>query len=181
MRAALLTVLLSVSCLATTAGGQAAIALRELTVAPERLPPGCGLTSSPSMRISDNQWLTGLWAGFPSNPWLGVDRAILASIAEQLVASPPVPDGPPLSKPELALFRLRLADGVEEGYGAVYTDEGRSLGTVYAVRYAADATPMPTRAAVLRFASDRIVVLVSGSNSACLQAVRSHVEQLAVR
>jgi hypothetical protein len=41
------------------------------------------------MLISDNQWRTGLWAGFPSNPWLGVDRAILASIAEQLVAPRP--------------------------------------------------------------------------------------------
>lgn len=128
-------------------------------------------------------------AGLPisSNPWTGTDRAIVAAIQERVIDPPPIPDGPPTTKSELARFRLRLADGVEAAYAAIYTDGSPHLITVYAVRYA-DASQLPSqrrsgrgRPANLRLTSDRTVLVVSGEDGACLKAVGARVKELAVR
>ena len=170
------------------AHAQGTFALADLTVPADRLPDGCGLSPSPSIRIGDSQVRGGLWAGLPitRNPWIGTDRAIIASIHERVIDPPPIPDGPPPTKNELARFRLRLADGVEEAYVAVYAGGGPSLVTVNALRYA-DASQLPSspgsgrlRPGALRF-TGRTALAVSGDDDACLQAVVAHVRQVAGR
>jgi hypothetical protein len=174
---------------AARAHAQGAFPLTDLTVPAERLPTGCSLSPSPWIRSSDNRVRTGLWAGLPisSNPWTGTDRAIVASIVERVIDPPRLPDGPPLTSRELARFRLRLADGVEEGYAAVYTDGGLSLITVNALRYS-DITQLPSwrnpervRPGSFRLTFGRTVLVVSGEDGPCLQAVGAHVKELASR
>src|SRR5947207_12255910 len=70
------------------------------------------------------------------NPWIGTDRPLVATIRERVDAPPPVTDGPPLSAPEATRFRLRLADGVEEAYAAVYKQDGPPAIVVYGLRFA---------------------------------------------
>ena len=162
---------------------QSAFPLADLTVPAERLPTGCGLSPSPRIQTA------GLWAGLPitSNPWIGTDRAIVASIHESVIDPPPVPDGPPPTKNELARFRLRLADGVEDAYAAVYTDGGPTLITVSALRYA-DATQLPpsrssSNVSRGRFRSTfgRTVLAVSGDDGPCRRVVEAHVKEVAGR
>lgn len=171
------------------ADAQGAFPLADLTVPAERLPTGCALSPSPSMRTGDNTMRAGLWAGLPisSNPWTGIDRAIVASIVERVIDPPRMPDGPPPTPREVARFRLRLADDVEEAYAAVYTDGGPSLITVNAIRYA-DATQLPPSRSSnrvspsgFRVAFGRTVLTVSGSDGPCLQAVEAHVKDVAAR
>lgn len=172
---------LSVASLTTAAQSQAGIAFRELTVPSERLPLGCSLTASPSIRTADNRVRGGLWLGLPNNPWIGSDPVILASVYERVVDVPAPPDGPPGSSAELAQFRLKLVDDVEEGYAAVYTDGGPYLITVSALRYSPSAQPMRPRSNSLWFASDRVTVAVSGLRSPCWEAVRNHIKELWTR
>src|SRR5687768_15642469 len=98
--------------------------LQQLTVPAERLPAGCTLSPAPAQSIDGQHVRGGLWAGLPisRNPWVGTDRQIIASIRERVDPPSELPDGPPLSRAELARARLRLADGVEAGYAAVYLD-----------------------------------------------------------
>jgi hypothetical protein len=164
------------------------LALADLTVPPDRLPSGCALSTAPTVRIG-NQVRSGLWAGLPisTNPWIGADRATVAAIVERVIDPPPVPDGPPLTKGELARFRSRLADDVEAAYAAIYADGDSTLVTVHAVRYT-DASLVPSRRSSyrarpggLRLTVDRTVLAVSGTNGACSQAVITHVRELAAR
>jgi hypothetical protein len=161
--------------------------LRELTVPADHLPSGCALSPKPSVHLDGNRIRTGLWAGLPTNPWIGTDPLQIASIRE-LMDPPMLPDGPPLTPHDAALFRLRLADGIEEGYGAVYLPSGSNgaLITVFALRFPSDdsaaelwrqAMHRTTRARSL-FAIGSIVVLVFGENGACLQAVATYLESL---
>jgi hypothetical protein len=93
--------------------------LHDLTVGADHLPSDCALSPQPSVRPDGNTIRDALWAGLPANPWIGTDPLRIASICE-LMNPPMVPDGPPFTPREAALFRLQLADGIEEGYGAVY-------------------------------------------------------------
>ena len=160
-------------------------ALADLTIPADRLPSGCALSPSPTIRIG-NQTRTGLWTGLPisSNPWTGTDRAIVVAILERVIDPPPLPDGPPLTRKELAQFRSRLADDVEEAYAAIYADGDSSLVTVHAVRYS-DASLVPTRRSSdrarpvgLRLTVDRTVLAISGNNGACSQAITALVREL---
>ena len=158
--------------------------LADLTVPAERLPTGCGLSPSPSIRMR-----AGLWAGLPisSNPWTGTDRGIVASIVERVIDPPRIPDGPPPTNSELARFRLRLADDVEEAYAAVYTDGGPSLISVNAVRYvdAAELTSLRNsgrmRPGSFRLMAGRTLLTVSGDDGPCLQGVSAHVKEVVNR
>ena len=165
------------------------LALADLTVPPGRLPSGCALSPSPTIRIGNNQTRTGLWTGLPiaSNPWTGTDRAIVVAILERVIDPPPLPDGPPLARAELARFRSRLADDVEEAYAAIYADGDRDLVTVTAVRYT-DASQVPSRRNAvranpgsIRLTADRTVLVVSGQDGPCLQAIGAHVRELTAR
>ena len=102
------------------------------------------------------------------------------------------PDAPPLTVREQARMRLRLADGIEDGYTAVYEQEpavsgSRSTVTVYALRYSD-----PTKAArtgtrwlkdtrVSRTVIGSVVVFVVGDGGPCFTAVAAHVQTLARR
>jgi hypothetical protein len=141
------------------AGGQTT--LHDLTVPADRLPAGCTLPSSPAS--TDAQGVHGgLWANLPidGNPWIGAEPVVVATLRER--AEPPrrVVDGPPLSKPEAARARLRLAEGVEQAYAAVYADASHRLVVVYGLKLAGRA---------------EIQTAIVGSASACYDAVRGHV------
>lgn len=98
--------------------------------------------------------------------------------------SPLVTDAP-LSARELARYRLQLADGIDEGYAAVYR-EGTppELSTVYALRVG-DNEPLDAignrrispNYMNARFVSGRIVAVVSG-RGACFEAVADYLKSL---
>src|ERR1044072_6505781 len=100
--------------------GQDEIDLSSLTVPQGRLVPGCELFPSPTVALGGNRVLGGLWGDLPRNPWMGADPSVVADLRERVATSPRRPDGPALSRAELARFRAQLAEDVEGGYGAVY-------------------------------------------------------------
>ena len=166
--------------------GQSSLTLDRLTVPTDRLVPGCGLPPSNTVRLGPTKVRGGLWAGLPitSNPWSGDDRSIVAAIRERVVGSPPLPDGPPLSRPELVRFRLQLADDVEQAYAAIYGDGGRNLVTVHAVTFneATEADALRARDSLPGriFIPDRTIAAVSGVGL-CFEAVANYVSEVATR
>jgi hypothetical protein len=172
---------------ASLAAQPAPASLRDLTVGADRLPAGCVLSPAPTARLDGNSVRGGLWADLPSNPWIGTDPVRIASIVE-LMNPPRVPDGPPLLTPrETARFRVQLADGIDEGYGAVYlsNDPTGALTIVFALRF-----PSSDRAAgflarrkashnprIAPFAIGPLVVLVTAANGAC-QPVAAYLKSL---
>ena len=179
-------VLIGLVLLPAAVFAQEAARLSDLTVSSQRLPEGCLLSPTPSEKLEGNRVRSGLWAGLPSDPWIGTDAVQVASIASVFAPPARMPDGPPLNNREAALFRLRLAEGIEEGYEAVYSlgDNGNLL-IVYGLRF-------PTVAAAQsflrqsRFAQNpnaiqagSIVALASSPPGDCLDAVLSHLRTLA--
>ena len=81
-----------------------------------------------------------------------------------------------MTQQDVAQLRLRLADAVEEGYGAAYSDGAGDLIVVYAVRYAEGVTPLPGRAGTL--ASGQVVVLVSRGDRPCAGLIAAHVRSV---
>ena len=120
----------------------------------------------------------------PRNPWSGIERSIVADIRESVAASPPLPDGPPLSRAELTRFRVKLAEDVEEAYGAIYTDAGTQLVRVYGVRFNRAPVPDPPRgnsmSGGVRLARGRTVVAVLGKGGQCFNAVAAYIREIAV-
>lgn len=170
------------------AQGQSAILFENLTVPQSRLVPGCNLSPSDTAASGGNRVRLGLWAGLPisSNPWIGNDRSIVATIRERVALSPKTPDGPPPSRAELAQFRLQLSEDVEAAYAAVYAEAGTRLVTVYAARFNRTPVPDPPRADAfprgnVRIARDRTVVVVSGEAGQCFEAVAAYVREIAAR
>lgn len=163
--------------------------LGDLTVPHERLPAGCALSQAPSEHLAGTTVRGGLWAGLriPTNPWAGVEAPIIADI-RQRIDLPLTPDGPPLTERERARFRLRLAEGIEEGYAAVYREsESNRLVVVYGLRFASpeDAARFWSTARVSRnprtvgAAIGSIVVVASGEDGHCLQAIGTYLKSLA--
>ena len=153
------------------------ITLRDLTVPAERLPVGCALSPAPSLRLDGNRVRSGLWAGFPANPWVGTDRRLMASIRELIDGPAAVPDGPPLDAKELSRYLGQLADGLEEAYAAVYMQADANLITVRAVKFVPGEKPLArARSGTIRIGS--IVALVTGEGE-CFQAVGAYLGSLA--
>jgi hypothetical protein len=157
----------------STAGipAQSPIVFENLTVPPARLVAGCRLSPSPAVLAAT--------PAVPSNPWRGDDRLLVATIREGITGSPPLPDGPPVSKAELARFRLQLADDVEEAYAATYSDAGANRVTVFAVRFKTGVPDLPRRAAApresIRLVRDRTVVVASGLAGPCFQSIAAYL------
>jgi hypothetical protein len=157
------------------AAAQRSLTLEDLTVPPDHLAAGCSLgrTSSIGLRI-------------PSNPWVGTDRPLAAAIVERVGPAPSLPDGPPLSGPQLARFRLQLADDVEQAYAAVFEAEAESV-VVYGLRFPTTASSAEffhnaqryENPRVMQIAFGLIVVVVHGGSGLCAQAVRTHISSLA--
>jgi hypothetical protein len=160
------------------------LTLDSLTVPQHRLPPACRSAPAPSESIGSNRIRGGLWSGLPisTNPWTGTDRRLIATIRERI--DPPLtPDGPPLSGQEAARYSLQLADGIDEGYAAFYTQSDSEHIAVYALRFrdgGRNGDPLTTsrRFYPTRIELGRIVAWVSGSVGPCLQAVEAHVRSL---
>src|SRR5436309_123897 len=91
--------------LAAAAAAQTTPRLRDLNVPAERLPAGCVLSPTPTVRLDGNKVRGGLWANLPANPWIGTDPVMIASIRERFDPLRLLPDGPPLNARESALFR----------------------------------------------------------------------------
>ena len=162
------------------------VAMRGLTVPAESLPARCRLSPAPTADLDNGRVRLGLWAEFPSNPWIGDERRLLASI-RQLVEGPvKIPDGPPLDSRELSRFEGQLADGVEEGYGAVYLDSDGGMVIVRAVKLAplekpfagSLLPPLKESSSAIRIAIGQIVGIVTGEGE-CFQAVAAHLKSLA--
>jgi hypothetical protein len=143
---------------AVAATGASALAeqqkqLEELTVPSERLPTGCSLAEATTNAV--------MWPGvrITANPWIGTHPVILSALRELMEPPSRVVDAPPPTPAERARFRLRLAEGVESGYAAVYSD-GAARVLVYALKFV-DKPRIVTR-----------VVPVEGR---CADAVAAHV------
>jgi hypothetical protein len=173
---ALLLVLYAIVIGQSTAPG--AILMQDLSVAPERLPAGCAISPDTA----------GL--PLPTSPWTGTDPVLLGRIRELIDGPPLLPDGPPPSRREYAQLRLRLADGIEEGYVAVYQQDvnitgSRELLRVFALRFAdarkaAEAghrwanNPRASRTMI-----GSTVAVIHGDGGKCFQAVAAHLRGLA--
>jgi hypothetical protein len=144
------------------------VTLSDLTVPGERLPQGCALSAAPVL-------------GIPTNPWNVADPKALASLRRNMGEVPAVPDAP-LTRRDATAYQSRLAEGVEEGYAAVYAQgdpEQRTI--VQAVRFTrrnSDPTSPVKPPNAVRFEIGRIVVVVSGDRGACFQAVAAHMKSL---
>jgi hypothetical protein len=167
------------------ASGQDAFPLETLTVSDNALArAGCRLPPAAVESIGGNQVRLGLWDGLPisSNPWTGTDTSIAAAIVERIDPPSALPDGPPLSRTELARFRARLADDVESAYAAVYADTSSRV-VVLGVRYTGRRARPPMRshadgASPFRVEFGRSVILVSASESPCSDVIRRHIAEV---
>lgn len=173
--------------LQATAARADSMVFTELTVPESRLTTGCRLVPSPTEHLAGNQVRGGMWAGFPipTNPWTGADRRIAAAIREQVDPPPLTPDPPALDGRSDAAFRLRLADGVETAYVAIYGSEEPFLVVVSAVRFTDDGKELRlsnerSRSAT-RFASARTLIVVSGERSRCFDTVVDYVREIVKR
>ena len=185
-------VVLTMSVAVTVSESQPApphiVSVRDLTVPAERLPIACTLSPAPSVQLDGGRVRSGLRAGFPTNPWIGTDRRLVASIRELVDGPAAVPDGPPLDAKQLSRYLGQLADGVEEAYGAVYMQSDAELITVRAVKFAPGEKPPTTRyasdrrvagtPALIRVAIGPIVAIVTGDGD-CFQAVGAYLQSLA--
>jgi hypothetical protein len=171
--------------------GRPPITLPELTVPQERLPAGCNITPSDTVRLDGNRVESGLWTGLPidKNPWMGTDRHVIATIRARMDGPPLTPDGPPLTGRLLAQYRLRLADGVEEAYAAVYrqAERGQALLLVYAARFSGAQAPVeqsslrlaPENPGIVRLQTASVVVVLHGDGGQCFQAIGEYLKSVA--
>jgi hypothetical protein len=160
------------------------IGLADLTVPNDRLPAGCALVAAPSERLEGNQVRTGLWAGLNigTNPWIGTEAPILATIRERL-APTEVPDGPPLTQAQARRYFLQLADGIDQAYVAIYREHDVSAPTtVYGLQFPttedALAFARNARAASKAVVNGRIAAFAAGRAGDCFQAIRDYVSGL---
>jgi hypothetical protein len=158
------------------------IDLRDLTVPAERLPAGCSISPE---RLDSNQGRGRNWAGLPiaTNPWAGSDPPIIARIRERIDGRIRMADGPPPTAAEAARFRLKLAEGVDEAYAAIYTQTDSNIVIAYALRFAQDANRISIARAsdnpkIVRVASGPIAAVVTGDGGEYFQAVGNHVKSL---
>ena len=174
---------------ALAAAGLTIAALGDLTVPPDRLPAGCAPPPSAVERQDGNQYSSGLWAALPisHNPQSSTEPKLIAEGRERLGGMPLIPDVQGLSARDAARFRLRLAEGIDEAYAAIYRDTAApALIVVYGLRFpnardadefwsGARAAKIPGVAAVV---SGAIVAAVAGPSGACRDAVTAHLTSL---
>ena len=156
-------------------GAQMPVSLSDLTVPQDRLPADCTLSRRASIGLR-----------IATNPWVGTDRPMVASIRERVDVPPPMPDGPPLTPADAARFHLQLADGVEEAYAAVYDQSAAQGIVVYGLRFAsatsANALLRDRRIRenpnVTRMAMGSILAVVHGDGGPCAQAIGTYLQSL---
>jgi hypothetical protein len=145
--------------------GSRPVALSDLTVPRERLAEGCALSPGPVLGLS-------------TNPWLETDRQAVASLRQGMGEVPVVTDAP-LTRRDASSYKLLLAEGIEEGYAAVYTPSEGERTLVRALRFSGrpperSSKPLDTT----RLEIGRIVVLVSGDRGECFRSVEAYLKSL---
>jgi hypothetical protein len=176
-----LVLVITVAALSSLVGicpgaAQSSVRLEDLTVPPGRLPTGCTVSSAPPIGLQ-----------VATNPWVGEDRPIVASIRQRVGPSPRVPDGPPESARQLAQLRLAWTRDIEQGYAAVYKQAAPELVIVYGLRFSSTAgveqVLRDTRAQkgprVIRVAIGPIFAVVHGDAGPCAQAIGAYFTSLA--
>lgn len=155
------------------------LTLDKLTVI-KGLPAGCSLaTDKPATGFN-------LPVRIDSNPWRGIDRSIIASIREVMYGTPRLPDGPPLSAAELSRFFFRLSQGIDEGYLALYQQQGSDDLEVRALTFS-QGEPFPRvgtmarrdRRGAIWLESGRTAIVLYGDESPCFSAIHSHLKAVA--
>jgi hypothetical protein len=159
------------------------VAIGDLTVPTDKISAGCSLSPGPSVVADGNRVaFNNLPVSIPSNPWAGTDRETIATIRERMGLAPRVPDLP-RSAAEASRYHLELAEGIEEGYAAVYLSTGAGVVVVYALRPSAGPASLdPERSS----ARDRIevgglVARVVGNGDSCQRSIEAHLRSLTVR
>jgi hypothetical protein len=167
------------------------ILMEQLTVPSAGLPPGCVIApdrvGSPENPSGERNWAA---LNIPANPWVGTDALLIAAVRERMGPPPLMPDGPPLVGRERAAYRLRLADGIDEAYAAIYATSpsarNANIVVVYAVRYADPASAhiqlTPREAAnprIAGFTIGAIDVVIHGDGGPCFHSVKAHVKAIA--
>jgi hypothetical protein len=180
---------LAVASAATQSVPARVVTLQDLTVPAAHLPAGCALAPAPSVPAGQNRVRGGMWVGLriATNPWIGTDPYVIATIRSRMEPSPPVPDGPPLHRRAAASYFLHIADGVEEAYAAVYAQDERDLVAVYASRLAVAERSGDRLSNKQEFKSAQttridigpIAVMVSGGAGECSDAIEAYVKSLA--
>lgn len=156
------------------ASAQSANSLASLTIPADQLPQGCSLRPDD---VVDHRAST--------NPWTGLEPLVIATIRERMGAVTRVPDAP-LSRREETMFRLQLANGVEEAYGALYRTNTQFV-SVYAVtfdqaessrrRHEQPAEP----GSGIRITAGRSEIVVLGKGNSCYDAVVRQVQEVVGR
>jgi hypothetical protein len=193
LRGTSLTIAVLLAGSAVAGSTQTAPPLRALTVPSAALPSGCAITPPPDPLQATPRGGTIVIHStslFPTNPWIGADRGIVAAIRAAVdgVRTRPLPDVPPEVVRDAAAER-RWVENIREAYHAEYTAVGGSRVEVFAVTFtdAGLATAPEPLSAVLnwprgptrRIVRGATVIRVSASTStACFDAVRAHVESL---
>jgi hypothetical protein len=152
------------------------VGLKDLTVPQGRLPSGCTASAAPPVGLQ-----------IETNPWVGEDRPILASIRQRVGPSPKIPDGPPGTARQMAQLRLAWTRNIEEGYAAVYKQASPELVIVYGLRFSTAAaveqvlrdTRGQTSPRVIRVAIGQIFAVVHGDAGPCAQAIGVYFNSLA--
>ena len=153
----------------STAKAQSDIPLVSLTVPADRLPAGCSLQASDRI----DRWAS-------TNPWIGADRPVIATIRESMGSMPLMPDGQ-LTPRDYTAFRFALADGVTEGYAALYhAENGRGAEVLAVTLERPENQRLPGRWQARRTDVDelsvgRTKIVVRGKGSPCYQAIVQHV------
>jgi hypothetical protein len=153
--------------------------MSNLTVPADRLPSGCVLSTPPDPDPGDGRVHGWSW-DFPTNPWIGTEPRLVGSIRQRIEAPLAIPDAASFSRGTQSRTLLAFAEGVEEGYGALYTQSDAGQIAVYAVRWTdrdrssfgqADRSP--------RIIIGSIVARVLGDGGACAQRIEAYLRGLA--
>ncbi len=188
------TAVLAMLIVLPASGGQTTplrvVALQDLTVPAERLFPGCALAPTPTPGNKPFRPRNLASLPTPTNPWTGADKPLIATIRQRIDGPMLVPDGPPLTSRQLATYRLQLAEGIDEGYAAIYS-QSESAGSpdavvVYALRFASAEAANDFRSRhldsnnprIIQVGLGRIVAVIHGDSGKCFQTVGAYVKSL---
>ena len=159
------------------------VAMGDLTVPADKLSAGCSLSPGRSV-VADGSKVTfnELSVPIPSNPWTGTDRETIATIRERMGLVPRAPDAP-RSAGDASRYHLKLADGIEAGYAAIYRGTGGDEVVVYALRPSSGAASLaaPPSGAANRIEIGGLVTRVVGNADSCQRSIEAHLRSLSAR
>ena len=167
--------------------------LQSLTVPARDLPTGCRfepfVSRNGRILARGRLILEGETSAFKENPWQGTEPTSLLALRERIHPGLRLPDGPPLSRAEVASLELRWMAEVVEGYRALYRDDTDDITEVMALRFtdakrASDAEPpigsLGTEHVTRRLIGPVVVLARStpATGKACARAVHAHLKKL---